>query len=123
MTKNPGPIGPTELDFLLDMLKQKVKEPNINRFLLHSYQVLIETMKYLLDEMSLAKRYKLQIKKLDKKVSMAEMDEGRSLTLERVVMIAMRTKKLFSVRDDLVSLFRLVMLFEQQIPHTRQLLL
>ena len=94
------------------MLKQKVKEPNINRFLLHSYQVLIETMKFLLNEMSLDKRYKLQIRKLDKKAKLAELDEGRSLTLERVVMIAMRTKKLFSVRDDLLSLFRLVMLFE-----------
>ena len=34
LTKNPGPIGVEELNFLIDMLKSKKKEDNNDNFLL-----------------------------------------------------------------------------------------
>jgi hypothetical protein len=65
LTKSPGPIGSDELDYLFDMLKQKYNEQNIGKFLLQSYVVLVETMKFLLGEMNLMSRFVKQISKLE----------------------------------------------------------
>lgn len=61
--------------------------------------------------------------KLDAKADAAKQDGGRSLTLERVVIIAMRTRKLFTVRDELIAIFSLIIKFELLVPKIRQQLL
>ena len=80
-------------------------------------------MKHLLTEMGLAARFSQQITKLESKAELAKADGGQSLTLERVLIIAVRTRKLFTVRDDLISIFSLVVKFELQVPKIRQFLL
>lgn len=80
-------------------------------------------MKHLLTEMGLAARFSQQIAKLESKAELAKADGGQSLTLERVLIIAVRTRKLFTVRDDLISIFSLVVKFELQVPKIRQFLL
>jgi hypothetical protein len=61
--------------------------------------------------------------KLEAKADAAKQDGGKSLTLERVVIIAMRTRKLFTVRDELISIFSLIIKFELLVPKIRQQLL
>ena len=111
------------MHYLLLMLKQKKEKDNNSVFLLNSFQILIETMKHLLTEMGLAARFSQQITKLESKAELAKADGGQSLTLERVLIIAVRTRKLFTVRDDLISIFSLVVKFELQVPKIRQFLL
>jgi hypothetical protein len=57
LTKEPGPIGPSELQYLLLMLKQKTQDEDNDLFLLKSFLILVATMKHLLSEMSLAQRF------------------------------------------------------------------
>jgi hypothetical protein len=57
LTKNPGPIGETEFKYLLEMLSDTEKVQSDSEFLLKSYCILVETMKHLLSEMSLAARF------------------------------------------------------------------
>jgi len=79
-------------------------------------------MRHLLTEMSLIERFHLQINKLENKVKLAENSEGESLTIEQVGVIALRTRKLFQVQDDLVDVFRIVHKFELVAPLVKKFL-